>query len=413
MNNKYKYVLIGLLTAITILIFVFGLNYLKGKNYFIEEDTYFVVYQRIEGLTKSSPVLLNGYSVGQVRDIRFHDLSKGNLIVEFVVEKEIHIPDQSVARIFSQDLMGTKAIELEFSEKEDLMGPGDTLIAETEESLKEQVSIEMLPLKNKAEDLLKEMEDAIRIINLIFNERTRSNLKQIIEELNYTSRSLRSSTASIDTLLKEENQRIHRLLVNLESITNNFSQNNENITGLMANLRQLTDSLNKVDFNGTVEEVDSTLMAINHILIEIENQRGTLGKLIYDDSLYNALNRSTEDIGLLAEDLRVNPKRYLHFSAFDLGRTMYVLDEDKMKKRAEKQDGIYYVLIDESPSPVSLDYYDKIDNVEQRVIEDTYLYTVGGSYKKRKAIKFLKKVQKNYPNARLIYVNKGQFSYVD
>ena len=256
MNNKYKYILIGLLAAITILVFVFGLNYLKGKNYFIEEDTYYVVYNRIEGLTKSSPVLLNGYNVGQVRKIRFHNVKKGNLIVEFVVKKDIHIPQKSIARIFSQDLMGTKAIDLVFSDKDSLLTTGDTLIAETEESLKEQVSIEMLPLKNKAEDLLREMENAIKIINLIFNERTRQNLKQIIEELNYTSKNLRSSTASVDTLLLNEKQRIHRLLVNLESITNNFSENNENITDLMANLEVLTDSLKRVDFNGTVAEAD-------------------------------------------------------------------------------------------------------------------------------------------------------------
>ncbi|WP_462280623.1 MlaD family protein [Salinivirga cyanobacteriivorans] len=413
MNNKYKYILIGLLAAITILVFVFGLNYLKGKNYFIEEDTYYVVYNRIEGLTKSSPVLLNGYNVGQVREIRFHNVKKGNLIVEFVVKKDIHIPQKSIARIFSQDLMGTKAIDLVFSDKDSLLTTGDTLIAETEESLKEQVSIEMLPLKNKAEDLLREMEDAIKIINLIFNERTRQNLKQIIEELNYTSKNLRSSTASVDTLLLNEKQRIHRLLVNLESITNNFSENNENITNLMANLEVLTDSLKRVDFNGTVAEADSTILAINSVLNKIQTQEGTLGKLIYNDSLYNALNESTEDIGLLAEDLRVNPKRYLHFSAFDLGRTMYVLDEDKMEKRAKKNDGNYHVLIDESASPVSMDYYDKIDNVEQRVVNDTYLYTVGNYEKKRKAKRFLKKVRKNYPKARIIYINKGQFTYVD
>ncbi len=413
MNNKYKYILIGLLAGITILIFVLGLNFLKGKNYFIQEDTYYVVYDRIEGLTKSSPVLLNGYNVGQVRDIRFNNLKKGDLVVKFVVEKDIHIPKQSIARIFSQDLMGTKAIDLVFSDQDSLLSSGDTLIPETEESLKEQVSIEMLPLKNKAEDLLQEMEYAIKIINSIFNERTQQNLKQIIEELNYTSKNLRSSTASIDTLLIKENKRIHRLLVNLESITNNFSKNNENITGLMANLKTLTDSLKKADFNSTVDEVDSTLMAINNVLRKIQTQEGTLGKLIYNDSLYNALNRSTEDIGLLAEDLRVNPKRYLHFSAFDLGRTMYVLDEDKMKNRAQKNEGVFYVLIDESPSPVSLDYYDKIDKVEQRIVDDTYLYTAGSFDKKRKAKRFLRKVRKQYSDARLIYVNKGQYSYID
>ncbi len=413
MANKYKHILIGLIVAITIGIFFFGLNYLKGKNYFIEEDSFYVVYKRIEGLTVSSPVLLNGYNVGQVREIKFFDLNKGNLIVKFVVEKDISIPKNSIAKIYSQDLMGTKAIELEFSDNEELLKSGDTLIAKTEESLKEQVSIEMLPLKNKAEDLLKEMEQAIKIIRLMFNERTRSNIQQIIEELNYTSSHLRSGAASLDTLLLEEKQRIHRLLVNMESISGNFSDNNDNITAMLNNMQKLTDSLSKVDFKGTLDGVDSSLIAFNSILTQVEKQQGTLGQLIYDDSLYNTLNRSSDYIGHLAEDLRVNPKRYLHFSVFDLGRTMYVLDKEKMKEEAKEQKPIYYVLLAKSSSSLALESFEKIENVKQRVVDDTYLYTVGGHYKKRKAEKFLSKVKNNYEGARLILINKGQYEIID
>ncbi len=413
MANKYKYILIGLIVFITIGIFIFGLNYLKGKNYFIEEDSFYVVYNTIEGLTVSSPVLLNGYTVGQVREIRFFDLDKGNLVVKFVVKKDISIPKKSIARIYSQDLMGTKAIELEFSDKKEMLKSGDTLVAQTEESLKEQVSIEMLPLKNKAEDLLQEMEQAIKIIRLMFNERTRSNIQQIIEELNHTSSHLRSGAGSLDSLLIEEKQRIHRLLVNMESISRNFSDNNDNITAMLFNMKKLTDSLSKVNFKGTMDGVDSTLIAFNEILGQIEKEQGTLGQLIYDDSLYNTLNRSTDYIGDLAEDLRVNPKRYLHFSVFDLGRTMYVLDKDKMKEQANKQKGIYYVLLAKSSSSLSLESFDDIKNVKQRIIDDTYLYTVGGHDKKRKAKKFLSKVKKNYEGARLILINNNQYELVD
>ena len=330
-----------------------------------------------------------------------------------MVKKDIHIPQNSIARIFSQDLMGTKAIDLIYSKDKNYAVPGDTLIPETEESLKEQVSIEMLPLKNKAEDLLKEMENAIKIINQIFNERTRNNLKTIIEELNYTAKNLRSSTASVDSMLIKERYRIHKLISNMESITANFKNNNKNVTELLGNLTQLTNSLNQVDFKGTAEKVDSSLYAFNQILNQIENEEGTLGQLIYDDSLYNTLNRSTDYIGNLAQDLRVNPKRYLHFSVFDLGRTMYVLDQDKMKKQADKREGIYYVLLTESDNPIPIESFNKIENVEQRIHNEKYLYTVGSYYKKRKAQKFYNKVRMNYPESKLIYFNKGQYIIVE
>jgi phospholipid/cholesterol/gamma-HCH transport system substrate-binding protein len=409
MNNKYKYILIGLLIVITVGIFIFGLNFLKGKNFFIEEEEYYVVYERIEGLNSSSPVLLNGYNIGQVREIKFNDLIEGDLIVKFIVKRDIRIPKNSTARIFSQDLMGTKAIELIFSDSDQQTEIGDTLNSQTEESLKDQVSIEMLPLKNKAEDLLKEMENAIKIINTVFNEETQSNLHEIFRQLTQTAANLNSSSASVDSMLINEKQQIHRLLVNLEGITRNFNSNSKNITELLYNLKSLTDSLNQTDFKGTMSNVDSTLSNLNQVLASIENQQGTMGKLIYDDSLYNTINRGTDEIGNLAADLRINPKRYLHFSVFDLGRTMYVLDEKKIEKKASAQRPIYCVLIDKSDKPIALESFEVAGDVKQRSFDGTYLYTVGEFSKERKAEKFFNKIQKSNPDAQLVKINKNQY----
>jgi phospholipid/cholesterol/gamma-HCH transport system substrate-binding protein len=410
MGNRYKYILIGVLVSLTIAIFIFGLNYLKGKNYFIEEDTYYVVYERIEGLTVSSPVLINGYTIGQVRDIRFTNKGDGSLIVQFVVKKQFRIPQETVARIFSLDLMGTKAIELELTDKLTLHQSGDTLLAETEESLKEQVSIEMLPLKNKAEDLLIEMEEAIKIIRIIFNEQTRQNLIATIDELNETIIHLNSSASTIDTFLIEENKRISQLISNLESITGNLDKNRSKINSIIANIDQMSDSLSQIKFISTFKTLDSSLLAINTILQKIESGEGTLGMLIYEDSLYNALNQTSIQVARLAEDLRVNPKRYMHFSVFDLGRTMYVLDDNKMNKKAANASEVFHVLLYEDSAPVSLDSFEDIDDVTQKVFKDRYYYTVGAFKKLKKAQNFLEKVKSNYPNAKIVSFNKGELN---
>lgn len=412
-GSKYKYVLIGVLVVLSTAIFVLGLSFLKGKNFFIDEDFYYVVYDRIEGLSPSSPVQLNGFNVGQVRSIELNDLSKADLMVKFVVDKEIRIPKNTTARIFSLDLMGTKAIQLVFSDSLSKAQIGDTLLADAEESLKEQVSIEMLPLKNKAEDLLKEMEMAINVINKIFNEETQHNLQQTIKQLNYTVQHLNSSSATLDTMLLNEKQRIHRLLVNMESITRNFAQNGRNVTELLTNLKGLSDSLQQVDYAGTFQNIDSSLIAFNAVLSSVKNQEGTMGKLIYNDSLYNTLNQSTDYIGSLANDLRINPKRYLHFSVFDLGRTMYVLDKDKMKKKASKSADLFYILIEKSNTPISLNQFKINLNVEQHLINNTYLYTIGMFDNEKKARKQLEKVKKSIPEAQLIIINKNHYEAVD
>ena len=163
---------IGFLVFAAIAIFIWGVNYLKGIDIFKQENEYYIVYNKVDGLVSSSPVLINGLRIGQVRSINFHEDMSGRLIVEIASDKKYKIPKNSVARIFSSDLLGTRSIEIIFSDSTTFHVSGDTLRSDIEQSLAEQVSLQMLPLKNKAEDLLEEIEIAMKIIQRVFNEET-------------------------------------------------------------------------------------------------------------------------------------------------------------------------------------------------------------------------------------------------
>ena len=150
-----KYIKLGILMVFSITAFIWGLSYLKGHDLFKNISYYHVKYDRIDGLQESSEVTLNGYKVGQVRKISFADQFSGKLIVTIMVDGDFRIPVNSVAQIVSSDIMGTKSIKLNFdTNSTELYSSNDTIPGAIENDLKEQVSMQVLPLKNKAEQLL-------------------------------------------------------------------------------------------------------------------------------------------------------------------------------------------------------------------------------------------------------------------
>ncbi len=320
LSQKTKFSIIGILITITLFLLVWGINYLKGKNVFSNENIYIVSYKHVNGLSESSPVLLSGYKVGSVYSIKINFEQMGKIDVEIGIDPKINIPIGTVARIFSTDLMGTKAIELEFSESKQFYQPGDTLVPDTEESLQEQVSIQMLPLKHKAEDLLKEMEEALKIIRLVFNEKSREEIQNSFTYINYSTKNINSITGTLDTLLLSQSGNIGFIIENIRSLTDNLKSSNKDIRQIISNLNQTTDSLSKVSFVNIIKNIDKTLASLNILVDRIEKGEGTVGQMLKNDTLYHSLVDATKNLDKLIEDLNENPKKYLNFRVFDFSK---------------------------------------------------------------------------------------------
>lgn len=327
---------IGFVVTLTITIFILGLNYLKGKNFYKPQKEYFVVYKKIDGLVESSPILLNGFKVGQVRSIDFHSDNSGDLVVGIVVEeKELNLPKYTIARIFGADLMGTKAIDLILGETSEIHEIGDTLLPAIEGSLKEQVSIQMLPIKNQAEDLMKEMQEAIEVIKQIFKEE--SDLQKSLANIRGTFQSLESSAITLDTIVSLQKNKINVIFTNIESISTNLKNNNEQLTAILTNFSAISDSIAKSNITGTINNAEQVLSQANGIMEKINRGEGSIGMLVNNDSLYYGLKSASENLSKLLHDIQLNPKRYLHFSILDLGKTVYVVDEENLKTKKEKK----------------------------------------------------------------------------
>ena len=304
-----KEIKVGLLIIIASGLLFWGLNFLKGNNPFNPKLSYFALYSNVEGLNISSKVTLNGYKIGKVEKISFTPGNYGNVLVEFSLGQDIKIPDSTVAQIYSLDLMGTKAIQLDFSNHTTFYSVGDTLFSETEQDLKEQVSAQMLPLKLKAEDLMVSIEDAMKVVREIFSVTNKAHIDKSLASLDKTFTTLRHTSTELDSLLSNNRGRLGAIFANVESITSNLKNNNEQINLILKNLSDVSDSLAKSKLLSTINNANKAMESVYNIMAKIERGEGTMGMLINNDSLYNNLNKSSEDLDKLLIDLRENPKR--------------------------------------------------------------------------------------------------------
>ncbi|MHC1706299.1 MAG: MlaD family protein [Bacteroidales bacterium] len=307
---------LGLLLIATLALFIYGFNFLKGRNLFSNDRHFFAVYKSVGGLVPSSPVFINGVKVGLVNEVYFSNDGSNTVIVDFALNNKIPVPANSVARIYSADLMGTKAIDVILGQSTVMAHSGDTLTSDVQASLGEEVNKQVLPLKNKAEALMGSIDSAITVIRYVFNENTRENLEKSFVSIKTTIENLESTTYNIDTLVSTQKGRMASILVNIESISSNIKNNNQKISEVISNFTKLSDTLVKANIGSTLSTLNTSLVKTSQIIEKIQRGEGSLGLLINDEKLYRELEKSSKDLNLLLEDMRLNPDRYVQFSVF-------------------------------------------------------------------------------------------------
>ncbi|HNQ68228.1 MAG TPA: MlaD family protein [Bacteroidales bacterium] len=333
---KTRYILYGLLGIAILFASYWGFEFLKGTSLFTKTNVYFIYYDRIEGLNESSPVTVNGYQIGKVSEITFLPKDNCRLLIKIDISKDFLLPDSTIARIYSMDLMGSKGIELIFGGKSTYHSPGDTLIGEVEQSLKDQVSVQMLPVKQKAEELMVEISKAIAVISYIFNDETRDNLEKSFASIKATMAYLESSAYSVDTLLKKESGKIGRILANVEYLTLTLRDNAEHLSNIFDNLSTFSDTLVALDISKTIIEANKAIESFNAVMDKVNRGEGSLGQLIQDDKFANEIEQAAENLRKLLFDIQFNPKKYVHFSLMNIGRTVNVTDESELTNKDKR-----------------------------------------------------------------------------
>jgi phospholipid/cholesterol/gamma-HCH transport system substrate-binding protein len=314
LSKEFK---IGIVVVCAIAAFVWGLNFLKGSNLFSHKYYLYAVYPKVDNLIPANPLLLNGFKIGQVKQISLVQNGKDTkVLVKFILTEDVKIPKGSIARSISSDLLGSKAVEVIFSDNKQFVENGDTLVAETEQGLKESFSKQLAPIQAKAENLLGSIDSVMTVVNMVLNAKTRENIDKSFESVRKAILSLEHTAYKLDDLVGSEKAKMSSILSNLNNITSTLSKNEQKISNILANTSSLSDSLAKANLKEAVNNADKSLKELNVLLAGINHGQGTLGKLAKNDSLYNNLNKSAEDLDKLLADLRLNPGRYVHISVF-------------------------------------------------------------------------------------------------
>lgn len=310
---------IGSYLVIVLLLFITGINYIKGKDFFRKHRTFYAKYTQIAGLVEAAPVSVNGFNIGNVSDIRFEGPNSSQIVVEITVYNPIVIPSNSIARIFSPDILGTKNIDIVLGNSTVPAQSGDTLASEMQATLTEEVNRQVAPLKRKAEDLMLSLDTMVTVVRTVFNAQTRENLKASFEHIRQTIINIEHTTFNLDTLVYGQRSRMERILFNIEGITANIKENDQNISNILTNFSAISDTLAKAQVAHTLNDVHLAVMNFAEILNKVNQGEGSMGLLVNDKKLYNNLEKSSDELNQLIRDMKLNPYRYLNFSVFPPG----------------------------------------------------------------------------------------------
>lgn len=301
---------VGLLAAIALAILIIGYSFLKGNDVFSRDNTYYTLYERVDGLTVSKPVLVNGYQIGRVSKMEL--MEDGRIRTELKVSRAYSIPSNTVAKITSTDLLGGKAIVFELGDSPKYAQSGAFLDAGVQKNIMEQVE----PIQKKAEDIAAVLDSVLSSINNTINADFQRDFNRSIHSIANSLKNIEGITSQLDALVGVERVRVSDIMANVASITKNMQQNNEQITSLLTNLNEISDQVARANVATTIEAANQAMGDFQRIVERINAGEGSVGLLLNDTALYDNLRNASLSLDELIIDLKERPGRYVHFSVF-------------------------------------------------------------------------------------------------
>jgi len=358
-SNELK---VGILTLVALAIFILGFRYLQGKNLFSAQNTYYVLYDDVQGLVSSSPVHYKGLAVGLVESLELIPGNSDKILATILVDNAVQLSKESIAQIYSTGLISDKAVNLIQTTDGFLRNripsyqlaiSGDTLYPAIQKDLTETVAEEVRPVREKADNMLASIDSILNVIKGVFDTNTQDNITQSIGSIESILGQFDKTTSKLNRLIDEEQQNLKNILSNVDTITGNLGEtntkinllleNNANkITSIMANVDSvvsnvsvITEKFADMELTETVEKVKSTIAEFEQILAEVNNGNGTIGALLSDADLYQKIEDTTQSLDNLLNDLKENPKKYVQFSLIER-KTKEQKQQMKLDKKAQK-----------------------------------------------------------------------------
>lgn len=300
----------AILVIASILLFIWGYSFLKGKDLFTNYKTLYVEYNNVEDLSPSAPVTINGLTIGKVSKIKINEVT-GKLLVELQLKTDFPISKTSKASLYSPSLIGGKQIKIlpNLADKV-LAEDGQTLESNVELGLTESLGGKIEPIQQKLDLMLLNINTLVSGLNNVLDKQGQENLKKSLAELSQTMEQFHRASGSLNSILDTNKGQINGVVTNFNKMSNNFNK--------------ISDSLSKADLGKTVRNLNQTLAKVDGIMSNLNSGKGTAGKLLNDDALYNNLSKTSKELELLLQDVRLYPTRYVNVSLFGKKNKPYV-----------------------------------------------------------------------------------------
>ena len=297
----------GILVVVTIAIFVYGFNFLKGKDIFSSREIYYAIYPQISGIVEANPVQVNGFKVGRIKKIELLDTTGRLLVTMAISDQKLRVTKGTVARIVSSDLLGAKAIELELGKSTEFAKDGDTLISAIAPTIEESVGASIAPLKEKATKLIASIDSIMVVVQAIFDKNARDNLSKSFDNIKHALETFDRTSMRLDTMIASEKNKLSVIFSKVESISTNLANNNEQISSAIKNFSAISDTLAKANLSKTIENANSALSSVSTVMDKINKGQGSAGMLVNDDKLYKNLNAASASMDSLLKDIKEHP----------------------------------------------------------------------------------------------------------
>ncbi len=305
-SNEVK---VGAAALITIIVFIWLFNFLKGKDYFRKTSYYYSVFDDIGGLSESSPVEINGYKVGIVQDISLLDQTSGKLLVEYSVSNDFTLPVNSVAEILPVSIIAGMKVQFNIGDGPGFYREGDTIPGKLSKSIIVSIEEQFGPIKDKLLSLVVVLDSVISSVDEILDPEFRNNVNDIVTNLKNTS-------GSVDEIIGSKETDLKNAVTNLTDFSRMLSDNSPKISNAVNNLEAISDTLAASDIFTTMTNLRKSLKETSEILSSLNEGKGSAGQLLTNDSLYTNLSGTLANLSLLLQDMKANPKKYVHFSLF-------------------------------------------------------------------------------------------------
>lgn len=300
----------AILVISAILLFIWGYSFLKGRDLFTDYKTYYVEYDNVEGLAKSASVTLNGLIIGKINDISIIE-ETGKLLVELQIKTDFPISKSSIASIYEPGFIAGKQIAIYPNYSDTSIAiDGQKLQGDIKLGLTASVSEKLIPLQDKVDKLLVNADKLIVGINNVLDKKGQENLKISLSELSKTLEQFHKASSNLNSILDENKSKVNSVVTNFNKISSDFSK--------------ISDSLNKADLGKTAKNLQKTLANVDKIIFDLQSGKGSMGKLLNDDVFYKNVTKTTSELELLLQDVRLHPTRYVNVSLFGKKDKPYV-----------------------------------------------------------------------------------------